>query len=282
MHVHPHGSRRRWWTVGTVAVALGGLGIVGTGSAGPVFAMPPRFPPDVAQAMAWAARRTRVPVLGPVWVPAFHIRGRTFAATVVAKPAAYQIEFWREWHLLPPNSPKVDSTDPALEPLVSVGGTRESSPALARHVVTTNAFDQIAGLQHSTRIPPAAQTVAITPTIRGRLWSHGSHGGRLIVTVIAWHERGWLVVTYGPSLSRSKTAQRQAAIAEAQQQVPKIMAAMPGQWGTICVAPAGTGDHTFVAWQRGTIVYSVYCNNGISGATTVVASLYPYRPASAS
>jgi hypothetical protein len=229
------------------------------------------FPSYVRQAMHVAASTTRVPVLGPVWLPDTKAEGRrlmppggTFAATVKATPTSYQINFWVEAHALPVNSPKVvqDSDDPDVTPIVTVSGRRDPTKAVATKRVWNNVIP----------VPRTAKRVTITANISGWLWKVTDRLRSSGLIFIAWKERGWLVET--APIIPPNTDGVQVAVGTAKALIPKVLAAMPGQTGTIAIA-MGDGMHTTAMWQRGRLVYSVFANYGLSSATTVVGSLYP-------
>lgn len=236
------------------------------------------FPPYVLQAMRVIAKTTRVPVLGPLWLPDTKAAGSrlmppggTFAATVKATPTSYQMNFWVEAHAFPVNSPKVvqDSGDPSVTPIVTIIGRRYTTKTAAAHTVIHNA-----GIAWAP-IPNTAKRVPITAKISGWIWKHkvtGNTNHSYQVMYVAWHERGWLIETV--PIIPPKTNLSTVAVGTAQSLISKVMAPMPGQTGTIAIA-MGDGMHTTTMWQRGRIVYSVFANYGLSSATTVVSSLYP-------
>ncbi len=235
---------------------------------------PSPFPSYVRQAMDVVAKATRVPVLGPVWLPNTKaIGGRlmppggTFAATTQATATQYQINFWVEAHALPVNSPKVvqDSDDPSVTPIVTINGHRYATRRAAAKAVTHNP-----GLSWMS-IPHNAMQLSITPTRSGWIWKN-TNGSAWYE---AWDEKGWLIETI--PIIAPKTgliAADKEASQIARSLIGKIMAPMPGQRGPIAIA-MGDGDHTNAQWQRGRIVYSVFANYGLSSATTVVGSLFP-------
>jgi len=116
----------------------------GTPSPSRATSSPLKFPAYVAAAMAAAAQHTKVPVLAPLWLPTHGAGGSlvrpqngTFAAVVTTSKDQDTIQFWPEPHPLSVNNPEVvqDSTDPALEPLVSITGAREPNRRAARNTV---------------------------------------------------------------------------------------------------------------------------------------------------
>lgn len=242
-------------------------------SAAPTTPIP--FPAYVRQAMAVVAKTTRVPILGPVWLPdtkamggRLMLPGGTFAATAQATATQYQMEFWVEAHALPVNSPQVvqDSDDPSVTPIVTLSGHRYATRRAAAQAVMHNP-----GLSWMA-VPQNATRLSITPTQSGWIWKdpHGSGWW-----YEAWDERGWLIETI-PLIAPQTglTAADKEASQIARSLMGKVMAPMPGQRGTIAIA-MGDGDHTTVQWQRGRIVYSVFAGYGLSSATTVVGSLSP-------
>jgi len=241
-----------------------------------------KFPVYVAAAMAAATHHTKVPVLGPLWLPTHDAGGSlvrpkngTFAAVVTTSKRQYTMQFWREPHPLSVNNPELvqDSTDPALEPLVSITGTREPNRRTARNTVLKNGLDGFVESTMLLGIPKYAKHVAITATLSGAVWTVPQP--RHLVAIIAWHEHGWLLVT-SPSFAPNTVRQAEAAaVGMARTLISKVMAPMPGQLGTIVIDQGGDGHHTTAMWQRGTLVYSVFANYGVSSATTVVGSLYP-------
>jgi hypothetical protein len=114
--------------------------------------------------------------------------------------------------------------------------------------------------------------VTITANISGWLWKVTDRLRSSGLIFIAWKERGWLVET--APIIPPNTDGVQVAVGTAKALIPKVLAAMPGQTGTIAIA-MGDGMHTTAMWQRGRLVYSVFANYGLSSATTVVSSLYP-------
>jgi len=236
------------------------------------------FPSYVRQAMDVVAKTTSVPVLGPVWLPNTKVSrislmplGGTFAATVQATSTRYQMNFWVEAHALPVNSPKVtqDSEDPNTTPIAIVSGQRYTTRAQAKLAVWHGAMSEFVGLANLTAIPKNAHPVTITATQSGDVWIAHDY------PVIAWRERGWLLVTAPTIVPSHHTAWVAAAVTTARLVVSKVRSPMPGQFGTIAIDVGGDGIHTTARWQRGRIVYSVFANYGVSSATTVVGSLYP-------
>ncbi len=239
---------------------------------------PSPFPSYVRQAMTVAGAGSHVPILGPVWLPDTRASGvrlmpprGTFAATVQATSTSYRMAFWVEAHALPVNSPQVEqnSEDPSATPIAIVSGQRYPTRAQAKRAVWHGTVGEFGGLANLTAIPQNAHPVAITATQSGEVWFAHNY------PVIAWRERGWLLVTAPTIVPSQRTAWVAAAVTTARLVVDKVRAPMPGQFGTIAIDVGGDGIHTTARWQRGRIVYSVFANYGVSSATTVVGSLYP-------
>jgi hypothetical protein len=254
-----------------LSVALGCIGISALTLG--VTQTPPAFPLDVQQALDVAVKKTRVPVLAPAWIPdrtAANSRlspaHGTFAVSLQAFRTAYAISWYYEPHGLAVNNPEIaqDSTDPQHAPMLTVEGSRYSTRAQARAVVWSNIFYP---KTHDV-IPVHARAVAIASTVTGWVWSTKDTDD------IVWQERGWTLATSAPMPSlREKSLWATQATTWARTLLPKIMAPMPGQVGTIRVNPTGG---VWIKWQRGRIVYAVYEPYGLSPATTVVGALYPY------
>ncbi len=234
-----------------------------------------KFPAYVADAMAVAEKHTKVPVLGPLWLPTHAAAGSavgpkdgTFSATVQSSKTQYTMQFWYEPHALPVNNPDVgqDSTDPGSGPLVIISGERTSTRSAAKDAVLENGLD-------NGGIPKDAKKMAITSKISGEVWTERAKG--YVFPTIAWHEQGWLLMTSPPLPSSTIRQAEAAAVASARRLISKVRAPMPGQAGTVLIEQAGDGEHTDAMWQRGKLVYSVFANYGLSPATTVVGSLYP-------
>ena len=237
-------------------------------------ATPPAFPPYVQQALAVAAKKTQVPVLGPLWIPdraAANSRlipaHGTFAASLQSSRTAYAISWYYEPHSLSVNNPEIaqDSMGPQHAPMLIVEGIRYPTRSKARAVVLSNIFYP----KTYYAVPANARPVHLASGLTGWLWlTKGTDD-------IVWQERGWTIATSAPMPSlQKKSLWATQATTWAQTLVPKIMAPMPGQVGTITDNPSGG---VWVKWQRGRIVYAIYVPYGLSPATTVVGSLIHTR-----
>ncbi len=273
MQRQQHFDVRREVTATSFAIAFGSLGALALGAK----ATPPTFPGYVKQALAITARKTRVPVLGPLWIPnrtaassRLGPKDGTFAAGLQSSRTSYAISWYYEPHALSVNNPEIaqDSTDPQHSPMLTVEGIRYPTRAKARAVVWSNIFYP----KTHCAVPANARPVHLASALTGWLWSTKGTDD------IVWRERGWTIATSAPMPSlQKKSLWATQATTWAHTLVPKIMAPMPGQVGTITDNPAGG---VWVKWQRGRIVYAVYEPYGLSPATTVVGSLYPYAASS--
>ena len=250
-------------------------------------ATPPAFPPYVQQALAVAAKKTRVPVLGPLRIPtnmSVYPKDGTFAADVHATRTQYAVSWWWERRAMPVNDPKIIQASTLLgnpNPLLTIEGTHYSTRAQARAAVLKNVFNQF-----TQAIPKTATHATLATGITADVWRQqtlsGPRGKMSPWDNIAWRERGWLIVTapnavFYQDAPHTQRAYETEAVTWARSLISKVMAPMPGQFGTISVNPAGG---VWVKWQRGRIVYAVYEPYGLSPATTVVGSLYPYAASS--
>ena len=242
----------------------------------PVASASVKFPSYVANAMAVAAKTTKLPVLGPLWLPDTKAMGRRlmpphgiFAVTVKASKTRYTMQFWVEAHALPVNGPKVvqDSEDPHAKPITVVSGERYRTARDAAVAVDDN-------IAVWGPVPKTAQRVAITPNLSGLAWMPQTAG--VEVEMIAWRERGWRVEADAFPVPNVKPVT--TAVATARTLVPRVMASMPGHIGTLSISTSWRDDDgtaTTAMWQRGKLVYSVFAPYGVTSATTVVSSLYP-------
>ena len=235
----------------------------------------PAFPPYVQQALAVAAKKTRVPVLGPLRIPSsesVYPKDGTFAADVHATRTQYAISWWWERRAMPVNDPQIIQASTLLgntNSLLTVEGTRYATTAQARRIVWSNGFDP----KTHYAVPAGARHVRLTSTLTGRRWS------TRLTDDIVWKEHGWTIATSIPMPSLQKSQWATQAITWAKSLISQVMAPMPGQLGTISVYPGNPSDVS-VGWQRGRTVYKVYAPYGLSRATRVVASLYPYAASS--
>lgn len=243
------------------------------------------------QALAVAAKTTRVPVLGPLWIPNRTAMGSrlgpkdgTFAASLQSSRTSYAISWSYEPRALSVNNPEIaqDSTDPQHAPMLTVEGIRYPTRAQARAAVLKNVFNQF-----TRAIPKTATHVALATGITADVWRQrtpsGPNGTMSPWNNVAWHQRGWLIVTapnavFYQDAPQTQRAYEVEAITWAKSLIPKVRAPMPGMLGSISVQGGGGG--VSVKWQRGRIVYAVYEPYGLSPATTVVGSLYPYAASS--
>ena len=234
------------------------------------------FPAYVHEALTVVAKRSHVPILGPMWLPDTQTMGRrlmppggTFAATVHATPTRYQIEFWVESHALPVNSPDAIKDSKDAKPIAVISGKQYLNTGGAAVAV----HDNIAAWGP---IPKSAERVAITPTLSGITWMPQTAG--VEVEMIAWRERGWRIEADAFPVPNVRPVI--TAVAIARNLVPKVMASMPGQRGTLSISTSWRDDNgtaTTAMWQRGKLVYAIFTPYGVSSATTVVSSLYPAR-----
>ncbi len=234
-------------------------------------ASPPAFPLYVRQALAVAAKKTQVPVFGPLRIPpnaSVYPKDGTFAADVHATRTQYAISWWWERRAMPVNDPKIIQASTLLgnpNQLLTVEGTRYATSAQARRIVWSNVFDP----KTHYALPASARHVRLTSGITGWLWS------TKLTDDMVWKERGWTIATSIPMPSLQKPQWAAQVTTWAKSLISKVMAPVPGQLGTISVYP-GNPSAVSVKWQRGRIVYAVYVPYGLSPATTVVGSLYPY------
>ncbi len=218
-----------------------------------------------------AARKTQVPVYGPLRIPpsaSVYPKNGTLAADVPATRAPYAISWWGKRRAMPVNDPNIIQASTLLgnpNQLLTVEGTRYATSAQARRIVWSNVFDP----KTHYAVPASARHVRLTSEITGELWS------TRLTDDIVWKERGWTIATSIPMPSLQKSQWATHAITWAKSLISKVMAPMPGQLGTISVYP-GNPSGVSVGWQRGRTVYKVYAPYGLSGATTVVGSLSPY------
>ncbi len=279
----PYRDVRRRVTAISFAIGFGSLGVLTLGAK----TIPPAFPPYVQQALAAAAKKTRVPVLGPLWIPnrtaassRLGPKDGTFAASLQSSRTAYAISWYYEPHALSVNNSAIaqDSTDPQHAPMLTVEGIRYPSRAQARAAVFQNVFNQF-----TQAIPKSATHATIAKGITADVWRQrtpsGPNGKMSPWDNIAWRERGWLIVTapnavFYQDAPQTQRAYEAEAVTWGKPLISKVMAPMPGMLGTISVQSGGGG--VSVKWQRGRIVYAVYVPYGLSPATTVVGSLYPY------
>lgn len=275
----PYCDIRRRVTAISFAIGFGSLGVLTLGAK----TIPPAFPRYVQQALAVAAKNTRVPVLGPLRIPtnmSVYPKGGTFAADAHATRTQYAISWWWERRAMPVNDPKIIQSSTLLgnpNQLLNIEGTHYSTRAQARAAVLKNVFNQF-----TQAIPKTATHATLATGITADVWRQqtlsGPRGKMSPWDNIAWRERGWLIVTapnavFYQDAPHTQRAYEAEAVTWARFLISKVMAPMPGQLGTISVYAAGG---VRVEWQRGRIVYAVYEPYGLSPATTVVGSLYPY------
>jgi len=238
-------------------------------------ATPPAFPPYVQQALAVAAKKTRVPVLGPLRIPpsaSVYPKDGTFAVDVHATRAQYAISWWWERRAMPVNDPHIIQASTLLgnpNQLLTVEGTRYATSVQARRLVWSNVFDS----KMHYALPASARPVHLAAGLTGWLWS------ARLTDDIAWKEHGWTIATSIPMPSLKKSQWATQAITAAKSLISQVMAPMPGQLGTISVYP-GNPSAVSVEWQQGRTVYQVYAPYGLSRATTIVGALHPYAEVS--
>lgn len=252
----------------------------------------PHFPGYTRQAFRVLAKITRLPLWAPTWLPPHH----TYVATQVsARPNQYQIDWWFEPKVLPVNSPEImqDSSDPTDVAVLSLDVHRYATPTEAHMAVAHAIFGMSA--HPLTTIPVTAQRVTIIPHLPGYKWfedvlfTDATHKTK--VGYIAWHERGWLLVTQAVSpgsgtnsLDEGRNGKPILAngvlsgglIWTAQQFVKAVTANRPGSFGGVSVDPAPDGAHTGAIWQAGRMVYTVNADRGVSTAISAAGSMQEY------
>jgi len=232
------------------------------------------FPSPVHSALVVAARQTQVPVLGPTWLPPLthHITvlnrvHRTYAAIVKANTTRYSITWWGERHAFAVNSPNImpDTIDAAGSPFVSVAGRRYATRAKAHSAVAHAIFTM--SVTPQTTISRSAQRITISSHILGWKWVETNRSGPVkTIDYLAWHERGWLVVTV-PALGSG-------LIGTAQSFVSQIAANRPGQFGGIAIDPTGDSTVAIATWQQGRLMYTVTATWGVSTAVLTAQSMH--------
>lgn len=232
------------------------------------------FPSTVRSALVVAARHTHVPVLGPTWLPplthhttVLNRAHHTYAATVKAQATNYSITWWGERHRFAVNSPNImpDTIDAAGSPFVSVAGRRYATPAEAHSAVAHAIFTM--SVEPQTTIPRGAQRVTISPHILGWKWVETDRSGPVkTIDYLAWHDRGWLVVTV-PALGSG-------LIGTAQSFVSQVAANRPGQFGGIAIDPTGDSTVAIATWQQGRLMYTVTATWGVSTAVLTARSMH--------
>ena len=275
----------RWGAVFSSLVLLGSCWmIVGMK---PVSA--PHFPGYTRQALRVLAKITRLPLWAPTWFPSPH---HYVAIQVSATSNQYQMAWWFEPKALPVNSPEImqDSRDPTDVAILSLDVHRYATSAEA-HVAVAHAIFGMSA-HPLTTIPATSQRVTIIPHLPGYKWfedvlfTDATHKTK--VGYIAWHERGWLLVTQAVSpgsgtnsLDEGRNGKPILAngvlngglIWTAQQFVNAVTANRLGSFGGVSVDPAPDGAHTGAIWQAGRMVYTINADRGVSTAISAAGSM---------
>ncbi|MCL4521016.1 MAG: hypothetical protein M1415_05440 [Firmicutes bacterium] len=246
------------------------------------------FPNPTRQALTVLAKTMQLPLSAPTWMPPH----RGYMATQVhATTDAYQIAWYADRKPLPVNSSQIlqDTTDPAMNALLNLDVHAYATTAEAHAVVARVIFVEPGG----TAIPARATRVTILPHLPGYRWfnsfKHLLGGGKM--GYIAWHERGWTLVTPADLPGPGTTALREGRkgkplttggvlmgglIWSAQQDVNAITANRPGSFGGVTIDPAPDGAHTEAIWQVGRLVYTLGADRGVSTALSAVGSMERY------
>ena len=211
-------------------------------------------------ALAAVARRVRLPVLAPT-----RLSGSSrhpVSVTYHAAGSGYEVVIYLTQKPLPANSPAIERPPNGglAQLLGGFGGQRLGSAAAARALLRKPA----GGFVAPPRAGVSARTLA--PRITAETWLAGPPRA-----VVLWREDGWRLEVNQLPISLLLPYAKSLALYIAAHPLP----AGPG---TMLVMAAGDGDHAFLAWQRGRVVYTFWDYHSARGAVAMARSATRYMP----
>ncbi len=255
-----------------VAAGLAGAGLLAAGlSAGtPAFAAaPPSFNPVVAQAMAYVAARTGLPLQAPTFIG--HANGVTrgyLAATASSSPASYHVS-------LQVSTTPVGLNSPALYQPPNTGLAAVIGGFGAQRVSSASQAVQDVAL----RMKPVAfagvrqQLVKYTDVNLGNgiqgLYAYVPRAGGAGGT-IEWREGEWALRITGSGFAADRSL-AESIVAYLHTHL------LPETHGLLTVSNGGDGQHTSLSFAFGNVVYTVWDYHHALSAISMAMSIQPYN-----
>ena len=239
-----------------LAVPLAAGGGVGPALASRVTPKPASGQQAIAQAMQFAAKKTKIALWAPdaADIHAPDLRERKLSVEVSSTAGQYGVTLIATVKAYPVNSPALSlPPNTGLAQLVgSFGGeSYRSARVAARHLKSRFLFP----------VPKARfLSQALAPHIAAKVWTIGPR-----LQLIEWHQKGWLMqASQSPDVAFCRVLMREIAAAR-----------FPVSHGVMAVDVAGDGEHTVLAWHVGRVNYTVYANFLAATAVHMAASMHP-------